>query len=260
MAYALFDRRVKIDGIYSERGASARRVAKQVKTKNFGTLRDIKKIEGIVILAVPDSRIKSVADELSSKQTSFQGKTIFHVSGALTCDELSSLKTKGASVGSFHPMQTFPRNVTTSLDGIWCAIEGDPIALRVMKQFAKFLGVNIFTIPKEAKVLYHTAGIFASNYVVTVMSVVEEIAAVLKLSPEKIKKIYYPIMLQTMNNVMRATPEKSLTGPIVRGDVETVKKHLNALGKGKLNHLVPLYSALGIETVRLAKRKNAHHF
>ena len=99
------------------------------------------------------------------------------------------------------------------------------------------------------------AGVFASNYFVTLLSVVEKLAADSGISRRLIWKIYQPIIGQTLRNVVGSSPASALTGPIARGDTETVIRHLRALSTKKLAHLTALYSSLGIETIRLAKEK-----
>jgi predicted short-subunit dehydrogenase-like oxidoreductase (DUF2520 family) len=105
--------------------------------------------------------------------------------------------------------------------------------------------------------LYHASAVFASNYLVTLFSVVEEISGIIRIPKKNIWKIYSPLIFQTIHNAMNSSPAAALTGPIVRGDTETIAKHINALSIPKLRHLALLYSALGIETTRLAKKKHA---
>ena len=215
-----------------------------------------KHIAGIVFIAVPDRAIAGVVQTMRKCSESLTTSTIFHLSGVLTSEALRPLKLSGAYVGSFHPMQTFPKGKTARLDNIWIAVEGDRKALQVSARLAKILHARTFIISKEVKVLYHTAAVFASNYLVTLLSVVEQIAEQIKIPPKSIWKIYQPIIEQTLHNVMDSSPAKALTGPITRGDVKTVTMHLQALSKKELNHLVPLYSVLGLETARLVKKQH----
>jgi predicted short-subunit dehydrogenase-like oxidoreductase (DUF2520 family) len=255
IALALFYGGVKIESIYSLRGVSAQKLSRIVHASAWGSITDVTSLGTHTILCIPDREISGVAKQIARQCSLLKDKTFVHTSGALSSNELLVLKKKGAAVGSFHPMLTFPTKEQTSLKKIWCAIEGDERALRFSRRIAKILGAQTFAIPKEGKVLYHTAGVFASNYVVTLLAVAEQLAASCGISPKDFWKIYQPIIVQTLNNVVKTSPVQALTGPIVRGDVDTVTKHLQALSGKKLNHLVPLYSALGIETARLAKRK-----
>ncbi|MDD8019159.1 MAG: DUF2520 domain-containing protein [Bacteroidota bacterium] len=255
IAAALLRGGAAINGIYSRSSQSALLLAKKIHCKNFGTVDDIKSVQGVIIAAVPDSQIKSVARRLVLIQKSFKNVIVLHTSGALASDELDILKRKGAATGSFHPMQTFPTFKTTTLKNIWCAAEGDLRARKIARDIATTCGASSFEISKEAKVLYHTAGIFASNYLVTLLSIVEEIALKVKITQSDVWKIYRPIIESTLRNGMETSPAEALTGPIARGDADTINKHLQTLSKKKLDHLVPLYSVLGIETARLAKKK-----
>lgn len=255
IALALFYGGVKIDSIYSLHGISAHKLSRNVKARVWGSFEDLTVLGTYTILCVPDREIRTVATYIAKRFPSLKSKVFIHTSGALSSDELLPLKKKWASIGSFHPMQTFPKNARTSLKNVWCAIEGDKQALSFSRGIAKIFGANIFTISKEGKVLYHTAGIFAANYFVTLLSVVKDVASASGIPAKDVWKIYEPIIMKTLHNVTTTSPEQALTGPISRGDVATVTKHLQALSKKKLNHLVPLYSALGIETARLARKK-----
>ncbi|MBI2428277.1 MAG: DUF2520 domain-containing protein [Ignavibacteriales bacterium] len=255
IALALFYGGVKIDGIYSLRGKTARALSKKVKARISGPISALSDVSERVILCVPDKEIASVATILTQQCRSLKSRIVLHTSGAHSSSELLPVKIKGASIGSFHPMQTFPANKRISLKGVWCAVEGERSALKFAKQLAKIFHAQTFTISKEEKVLYHAAGVFASNYLVTLLSVVERIAIESGIQRKNLWKIYGNIIRQTLENVLSSSPAEALTGPIARGDVETVAGHLEALSGKKLNYLVPLYSALGIETARLARKK-----
>lgn len=258
IALALFHSGVKITGIYSRNGKSAVAVGNKIRARNIGMLKDLQFSSDVLFIAVPDDTIRSVAEEISSAAGSLKGKTVFHTSGALTSDELLTLKRKGVSTGSFHPLQTFSESKRrTSLNNIWCAVEGDTKAVKVAQAIAKKMKSNIFHISKKEKTLYHVSAVFASNYLVTLLSVVEKIAETIHIPKKVIWKIYSPLVHQTVLNVLNSSPKTALTGPIARGDIQTVTQHIKALSNKRLNHLVTLYSVLGIETTRLVKKKNA---
>lgn len=255
VARAARRKRIHVSGIYSAGGRSAIVLGRKVGAVEKGRLSQGAQYDGLVIIAVPDSRIAAVSREISRSTGSLRRAVFLHTSGALESSELNVLKNNGASIGSLHPMQTFPSRSKSSVRDIWWSIEGDARAVREGKRFVKMLDGNIFVIPKKAKVLYHTAGVFASNYLVTLMSIVEELAHEIKIPRNDIWKIYLPIVQMTLENVRKTSPARALTGPIARGDVKTVTKHIKALSTKKLNHLLSVYSALGLETTRLAKKK-----
>lgn len=259
IALALFYSGVQLSGVHSKNGFSAINIGKRVKAKKYGTLETFNEKPRVIIIATKDSEIRSVAKFIYHQFPSLSGVTVIHTSGALTSGELKILKQKGASVGSFHPLQTFPKKNITGKEfkDIWVAVEGDKKAITTCKRIASTVKANHFPVSAKDKILYHTAGVFASNYLVTLLSVVEKIAIKVKISQKDIWKIFLPILVKTIENVITTSPKDSITGVIERGDVAMVKKHLHSLQQHKLSHIAPLYAVLGMETVRLVKEKNA---
>jgi predicted short-subunit dehydrogenase-like oxidoreductase (DUF2520 family) len=255
IALDLFYKGVEIEGVYSQSGKTARTLGKRVNSKHSGVLDRHSRMSRLIVVAVPDKEIKNVAATIGRILPSLKNRVVIHTSGAFSSAELHRLKKRGGSTASFHPMQTFPRSKAVRMKGIWIAVEGDAQATAQCTELAKILDANTFPISKEAKVLYHMAGVFASNYFVTLLSVVEKLAAESGIPPSLIWKIYRPIIAQTLRNVVRSSPASALTGPIARGDTETVMKHVRALSKKSLSHYGALYSALGIETVNLLNGK-----
>lgn len=255
IALALFYSGVKLHSVYSLSGRSAEQIGKRVRALHSGTLSMSSSFGSIILVCVPDGSIKETATKMARLLSAQHRRVVLHTSGAMNSNALLSLKRAACSLGSFHPMQTFPYGKITSLDGVWCAIEGEPAALTVCRQLARKLQSHAFVISKEAKVLYHIAGVFASNYVVTLMSVVHDLARQSGIPEKNIWPIFQPIIDQAVRNTVKSSPMLALTGPIKRGDTETIIRHLAALSTRKTKHLAPLYSALGIEAVRLAKKQ-----
>ncbi len=244
-------------GIFSHQGKTAARLASSVGTRISGVVSAAVPLSGTVIIAVPDSEIRHVVSVIAGSTSSLRGTVVLHTSGALTSDELLPLKKLGAMIGSFHPLQTFSkRNIGTEFTNVYCAVEGDSAAVKRAIRLSKTLGSKYFVIRKKDKVLYHIAAVFASNYLVTVLSVAEQLAKTISLTEKEFRKIVRPLVMQTVDNVFHTSPEEALTGPIMRGDGVTVAKHIRKLEtSGPLKKLLPLYSVLGIETAHLAKRR-----
>ena len=257
IALALFYGGKKPAAIFSENGKSAAALAKKIKAKRFGSIKQLDVSDDLIIISVPDDKIGEVVRSISLCSRSLRGKTVIHTSGALTSSEISPLAKKGASVASFHPLQTFSKsNDCTSLKNVWCAIEGDPTAVAICKKLAGLIGAKYFSVSKKDKTLYHIAAVFASNYQVTLFSVVELLATEIGIPKKHLWNIFRPLIRQTLENVFSTSPAEALTGPIVRGDYKTIAAHLKKLETSKtMEHLVPLYSTLGIETAKLAKLK-----
>jgi predicted short-subunit dehydrogenase-like oxidoreductase (DUF2520 family) len=182
----------------------------------------------IVWLTVPDDAVTDVSRELAPSQ-SWKAKIVFHSSGALTSEELAPLWGKGASVASVHPLMTFVAGKKPSWRGVSFAIEGDDEATRMAKQIATDLGGRPFEIERRSKVLYHAFGSFASPLVIALMSVMEQVAEAAGIPQEKAKEMMQPLLGETLNNYLRADAASAFSGPLVRGDVQTVRKHLAQL-------------------------------
>lgn len=257
LAVALYRAGVTIAGVYSEHGRTARSLASTVNAPQYGRSTADFVLSSFIILAVPDDAIESAAEMIASAVRTKRTTTVIHLSGALTSGLLQRLKRKGAAVASMHPLMTFPaRTATVPLNGAWFALEGDRSAVAACRRLVRVLGASSFTIGAKGKTLYHLAAVFASNYPVTLLGVVEQLAEAAGVPRKDIWRIFRPLVLATVNNVLASSPAAALTGPIARGDHRTVLRHLEALASSKrLEHLTPLYAALGVETAALAQRK-----
>jgi predicted short-subunit dehydrogenase-like oxidoreductase (DUF2520 family) len=184
----------------------------------------------IVWLTVPDDAIAGVAQQLAQSQD-WKGKLVFHSSGALTSDELAPLRARGARVASVHPMMTFVRDAAPELAGVAFAVEGDAAAVRAAKAIVKRLDGNSYAIKKQNKVLYHVFGSFASPLVIALMATLEEVALAAGIRRQDIKAVMVPLLWQTLRNYLKHDAASAFSGPLVRGDVATVRKHLEELKK-----------------------------
>jgi predicted short-subunit dehydrogenase-like oxidoreductase (DUF2520 family) len=179
----------------------------------------------IVWLTVPDDAITAVAAQLAASQ-SWKGKIVFHSSGALTSEELAPLWEKGAHVASVHPMMTFVAGQKPSWRGVSFAVEGDDDAVRLANQIATDIGGRPFEIDRRSKVLYHAFGSFASPLVIALMSAMEQVAEAAGIPTDKAKNMMRPLLAETLNNYLRSDAASAFSGPLVRGDVHTIRKHL----------------------------------
>lgn len=207
-----------------------------------------------VFCCVPDDVIGEVAQGLCEARPDWSDCVIAHTSGVATASALDPLHEHGAALLSFHPLQTFPNTSTPNVfEGIYIGIEGDERALLMARQMALDLGAQAFTLTPEAKTRYHLAASMASNYFVTLMALAGEVMVDINMDRTKSAALLRPLVESTWQNLERHLPEDVLTGPVARGDRFTVADHLNALAK-HLPHLIPVYAALGAETVRVAVR------
>jgi len=184
----------------------------------------------VVWFCVPDAVIAGSAAVLAN-DANWKGRVALHSSGALTSDELAPLRQRGASVASVHPLMTFVRGSRPSLAGVSFAIEGDPKAVRVAHAVVKNLRGHAFPIRKNQKDAYHAWGMFASPLLTALLAATERVAAAAGVPRTAARARMMPILNQTLANYSRFGAPPSFSGPIARGDVATVAKHLKILGK-----------------------------
>jgi predicted short-subunit dehydrogenase-like oxidoreductase (DUF2520 family) len=206
----------------------------------------------LVWLCVPDVAIASCAKSVASMQ--MDGKVVLHSSGAFNSDELDVLRKRGASVASVHPMMTFVAGVTPSLNDVGFAIEGDREAVRVAKTIVERLGGESFLIAKKDKALYHAWGTFVSPLVTALLASSEEVADTAGISRSMARRWMSPIVRKTIENYAKQGAARSFSGPIIRGDAATVKKHLEVLRRLPVARQV--YLALAQAAIEYLPTKN----
>ena len=183
----------------------------------------------IVWFCVLDREIATAAEIFS--RFVWKGKAAFHSSGALRSDELRVLRRRGAAVASVHPLMTFVSGAMPSLRGVPFALEGDAAALRVAHRIVRKLGGEPFIIRDKDKVAYHAWGAFTSPLLVALLVSAEQVARAAGLSIAQARKRMMPIVIQTIANYGRLGPAGAFSGPLIRGDVEIVRRHLKVLRK-----------------------------
>lgn len=215
-----------------------------------------------ILIAVPDDHIAEVVKWLELEQDIGWTKiVVLHTSGALSSDVFNELRHRGARCGSIHPLQSFPRSLPLKkrrelMKNIAWGIEGDAGAVREARTMARFLGGRALILKAEEKALYHAACVFASNYAVTLIAMAGEIAKASGIAGREFRKAIRPLIESSMRNALERSPLEALTGPIERGDENTIRKHLKALRRA-LPRLVEAYSSLGSQSVELAMRKRS---
>jgi predicted short-subunit dehydrogenase-like oxidoreductase (DUF2520 family) len=177
---------------------------------------------------VPDSEIAQAARQCTSSSRA-KPRFAFHSSGALSSDELAVLRRGGFAVASVHPLMTFVPGSRPVLAGVPFALEGDPAAIRLARRIVHALGGDSYLIRKQDKAAYHAWGTFASPLFTALLATTERVAATAGVKRAEIRRRMIPILLQTLANYARYGAPGAFSGPIIRGDIETVKKHLRVL-------------------------------
>jgi predicted short-subunit dehydrogenase-like oxidoreductase (DUF2520 family) len=209
-----------------------------------------------VLLTVPDDAIAAVCASLAQADAFRPDTVVAHCSGALPSTVLAAARACGAGVGSLHPMQSFAtaEQAVRTLPGSCCCVEGDPEAVSVLEQMARSMGAHVLRVATEKKPLYHAAGCVASNYLVALQDAALRLNLAAGISHEDALRVMVPLLRGTVDNFEKVGLPGCLTGPIARGDVDTVRHHLEAI-ESDAPDLAQLYKVMGRETIRVAQAK-----
>lgn len=208
----------------------------------------------LTLLTVSDDAIATVAAELAAAAAWQPGRLVVHASGASPASALAAAAAQGAQIGAFHPLGAFATPDTPLPAGITFAIEATPPLQPLLWQMALDLGGRPFDLAPDDKTLYHAAAVIASNYTVTLAALATELFERLGATPEQGLQALLPLMRTTLDNLERQGLPDALTGPLVRGDVGTVWRHIQALDH-TTPHIGVLYRCLAQGTLPLAMRR-----
>jgi len=253
---ALHNAGYKIDEVVTRPGTRSRnraaKLSKRLQAKIVSAKNARFRAE-VVWICVPDSAIRETARQLAAA-ASWKGKFVFHSSGALTSTELSELKKRGAAVASVHPMMSFVHRRAPSLAGVSFALEGDPAAVRAARAIVRDLSGITINITPAKKPLYHAFGAFASPLLITILAVAEKVGRAAGLSAAAARKAMLPIVAQTLRNYSGQSASAAFSGPIIRGDAETVRRNIISLQK--LPEAQMAYIALARAALRFLPASN----
>jgi len=205
----------------------------------------------MIFITTPDALIATAADAFSKNKAIKKGTIVLHCSGARSSDELHVLKSKGCLVASVHPMRSFAEPILSvaNYSGTYCAMEGDVEALAHIEPLFNGIGSITYTIDKHKKALYHMAGVFASNYLVTLSEQAQSCLRAAGVHHEMAMRVVTNLMQGTVANLEKTlSPRDALTGPIQRGDTSSIIQHMASLTD---NEQKKLYSLLGKLTLPL---------
>ena len=253
LAVRLSSRRWPIIAVSSRSLASARKLASQVPDcRVCETPQEVSDLAELVFITTTDDAIARVCGEVQWRA----GQSVVHCSGAHSVDILEPARLAGAAVGSFHPLQTFAHvdHAVENLPGSAFALEAEEPLLSKLKQLAVLMNGNWVVLKPGDKVLYHAAAVFACNYLVTLVNMALELWRGFGASPGQATGALLPLLKGTVNNIGNIGLPNCLTGPVARGDLGTIERHLSAL-QGPHASLLPIYRELALQTIPIALAK-----
>lgn len=232
---------------------SARNLAQRVNGCHvFNNNQAVVDTAEFVFITTSDDAIASVAS-----QTQWHpGQSVVHCSGADSTDILESARKSGAKIGVIHPLQTFAstRQAIKNIPGSTFALEAEEPLLSTLKEMATALDAHWIELKASDKVIYHAAAVIVCNYMVTLLKLATDLWQTFGVPPSQATQALLPLLRGTISNIDTVGIPQCLTGPIARGDIGTIKKHLNALQKTAPD-ILPTYRELGLQTIPVALSK-----
>lgn len=257
MGYLLKKKGYKILSIASRKMESAKRAVEFIGEGEASAepVSTAKKSD-IVFITTPDGAIEEVCKKVASEGGFSSGAIVFHMSGALSSEILSSARNSGAKIGSIHPLQSLAdvNEAVKNLPYSYFCIEGDEEAVSVAREIVSTLGGKEIIIGVDKKPLYHAGASVASNFLVATIRFALELFEVAGISREDSLKALMPLIKGTVENIESLGIPKALTGPISRGDIKIIEDHLETI-KRERPERVKLYAELGRYTIKVAIEK-----
>ena len=243
-------------GLYNRSIPQAAELASELGTVHTSSKPDNTLYQAtLIVITVSDDQIEQVAQQLAEQGWGLASKTVIHCSGVHTSELLDPLARQGANVASFHPLQSFGKVSDPQVfEDCYFSVEGDAEAKQLMRRLGSQLGANVIEIDRQTKAHLHAAAAMASNYLVALLHTASEVATDGSLEQPQVIEMLMPLIRQTLTNIEEYGPVSALSGPIDRGDVETVVKHL-ALMEGR-PQAQTLYRILGEITCTIAETKH----
>ncbi len=210
----------------------------------------------IVLITTADRSIGLTAERIAAAGGFRSGQFVFHCSGAFGPELLEPARKAGAAIGALHPLQSFAsaEQALRRLRGTFFTFEGDTEAAPAARRIVRAAGGRFLPIAPGNRALYHAASCVLSNYLVALADMGVEMMERAGLARADAARAAQPLLRGTLENVKALGTPEALTGPVARGDVETVQRHLEAL-RDQPPQFLRLYAELGRYTVAVARRK-----
>jgi predicted short-subunit dehydrogenase-like oxidoreductase (DUF2520 family) len=253
LAVRLAERGYSILAVTSRSPSSAEKLA--VKVPGCRAVKDgqeVASLAELIFITTPDDAIAPVVNAVHWREE----QSVVHCDGAASTDILEGARLVGALVGGFHPLQTFANleEAIKNLPGSTFAIEAEGPLYRVLSKMAEDLGGRSIRLGGADKVLYHAAAVMTSNYTVTLLKMAMDLWQTFGISPAEAKIALLPLLQGTVNNIAKIGFPHCLTGPIARGDMGTLRRHLIAL-RDRAPGVLEAYRQLGLQTIPIALAK-----
>lgn len=246
----------EITGAYDIKSESTNQLVERIGCTPHTSPQEVSGSADILFITTSDAAIEGAVKTLADRGGFHAGQVVVHMSGAQSSEVLDRAKAFGASVLSVHPLQSFANveRAIENLPGSVFSIEGDSDAYDIAVCIVETLDGEYFFIDRKAKPLYHAGACVVSNYLVTLIDFGVRLLESTGIPRSAGMKALMPLIQGTVNNIENIGIPRALTGPIARGDLTTIIKHLDCLEE-MAPELMKLYSWLGFYTTQIAVEK-----
>lgn len=243
---------LEVCGYYSKNPSSSMEAAKFTTSTSFADLKELVLNCNLLFITTPDDTLKEVW--LTIQKFDLKDKIICHTSGSFSSTIFSNISTSGAFGYSIHPMFPFSDKLNTykNLEKAYFSLEGAPFYFQQLKMLLEDLGNKVIPLKASEKALYHLANVTVSNLVLSLLDIGTGYLKKCDIPQEQALMALFPLIEANIANIKAYGIKAALTGPIERGDLKTIKKHLKTLPK----HDYSLYKRLSLNLVDLAELKN----
>ncbi len=238
---------LNIEGYYSKSESSSIDAAKLTNSSPLDFDELISKCD-FIFITTPDDEIEKVWQKM--KDYDLHNKKIFHMSGATSKDIFSGYRGSSTYFYSLHPIYSFASRESSDLEEVIFSLEADKID--EIQDFLDTSKIKYFPISSSHKPKYHSATVFASNYLVALIRIAEDLLYECGLDRDFAFKALAPLIYGSLDNIREKGSNKALTGPIARGDLKTIENHLQALDKHR-----QAYQALGAVALEITEENKS---
>ena len=253
LAVALHNAGYPVVAVASRTHASAQSLADRIPgCVTYSSLQKLVDSAGFVFITTPDDAIGPVCESLRIRE----GQGVAHCSGAASLEPLESAAEQGAVIGALHPLQAFSSvdEGVQNIPGVTFGIESAPEIRDYLERMARDIGGNPIFLRPEDKVLYHLSGVLMGNLLAVLASVAASVWPKFDHTRDEGIRALTPMMGAVARNLDANGVPQGVAGPYPRGDVGTIRKHLEAL-KSNAPEYMPLYCELALAGLPFAVEK-----
>ncbi|MPW25766.1 DUF2520 domain-containing protein [Alkalibaculum sp. M08DMB] len=248
--------KLNVVGYYSRNINSAIDGANRINGTVFTHIEQIINEVDIIFITTNDDSIVEVASDIADIKTIRKNHIFIHTSGVHSTEAFQVLKQFGCGLYSMHPLQAFAdsKEAIKHISNTHFTIEGNGINMANIIDLLEVIKNPYNIIEKDKNEIYHAGACVISNYLVTLLNMGFDLIESAGYPREDIYSAFAPLILSTLDNIENRDTKKSLTGPINRGDINTIAKHLNAL---EFNVNLEFYKYMGLKTLDMIEMVNS---